>query len=118
IYCGALVLAVSATTGMKVLAVVAGFASLAAFCYIVFPIAFLFARALTSWALLGWLKPLLSSVYDALWTVFARLVWKPFLIAYNALKALLAPVWVRLVAAYARLKAAYARLLKLLGRGN
>lgn len=110
VYVGTQVYAVDPSTLYQVAGIAAGFATwFAVFC-IVFPVAYVVARFLTSWALTGWLKPLLQWVYDIAWSVFTA-VWTQLVRAYNGLITLLTPLWLRLCAAGARVRDAYRDLL-------
>lgn len=78
--------------------------------FVAFPVAYVVAKTLTSWALTGWLKPLLAGIYDFCWARFAGF-WSMFEGAYKALKSLFAPLVAAVARAWAPIAAAYRSVL-------
>jgi hypothetical protein len=110
IFVGTEVYATNPTDLYKVVAVIAGGAAWSGVFLIVFPVAYVVLKTLTSWALTGWLKPLLQAVYDFNWAWFAGF-WSQFAGAYRLLKKVFAPIFARVAAAFAKVSAAYNRIL-------
>ncbi len=102
---------------IKIAGVAAGAATWVGVYYIAFPVGYVLARLITSWALLGWLKPILATVYDWAWSLWI-VVWTQVVRAYKGLKTLLTPLWLRIVAAGKVVSQAYRDILKRIRGGN
>jgi hypothetical protein len=101
--------------GHWLLSICAALACGAAMFFIVFPVVYVIARAISSWAAV--VVPALDALHKFCWARFLT-VWNGVTAAYNALLRLLAPVWSRFVRAWASVKRVYDRLLKIISRSK
>ena len=123
-FVGTEIYAVHAGAAFNIIGAAAAIAAWFAAFLLVVPLGYWVLRLLTSWALLGWLKPLLSTIYDFCWARFAN-VWDLFIVAYNRLLkpflrligwafswvgVVFAPLFRQLAAAWKAMAAAYDRV--------
>ncbi|MBU6451019.1 MAG: hypothetical protein KGS72_04520 [Cyanobacteria bacterium REEB67] len=77
---------------------------------LVAPVVYLVPRGLANVILTPWLAPLLKSVFDAIWTLYAGF-WKRFASMLSFLRFLFAPFVAICVTVWAGMRAAYGRIL-------
>lgn len=110
VYVGNVVYGVAPGNLMMVAAGATGIATWFGVFFIAVPVAYVVAKFLTSWALTGWLKPLLGWIYDHAWDLFVGF-WKGFLATYNYLWELTAPVRAAIGRAWAGIAEQYRKIL-------
>ncbi len=111
VFVGAMVYSSGAGFLIKAAGVLAGAGTWTGVYFIAFPVAYVLARMVTSWALLGWLKPILATVYEWAWSLF-MVVWTQVVAAYRGLKKFLTPAWLKIVAAAKVVNQVYRDILK------
>jgi hypothetical protein len=90
--------------------IVAGIATWCAVFFVAFPVAYVVARFATSWALLGWLKPVLDWFFKLGWKGFIGF-WTGFLAMYTRVWEALAPVRARIAKAWRGVSETYRKIL-------
>jgi hypothetical protein len=114
---GQLVYGIDATGLMKFAGVVAGISTWFAAFFIALPVAYVVARFVTSWAFTGWLEPITTWLHDSAWGLFKGF-WKGFVVTYNWLWDLSAPLRAGLAKAWAGVAEQYRRILRVIRGGR
>jgi hypothetical protein len=73
------------------------------------PAVYLVVRVPAQYVLTPWLAPIIKTVFDGLWAVYAGF-WSKFTVVFNVLKAVLGPLFAIMAGIWAGVQAAYARM--------